>query len=100
MYRLVSQYYLHGIQVRVLREHLKRSLNNSQKYQKQLNEYRQELLALRDQKKQLESIASKKDLLGREKLTHQLQLATNLLKDKEEIIVVSNQQKFVAWCMG
>ena len=72
-----------------MREHLKRSLHNSQTYQKQMNEYRQEILKLGDQKKKLEEVATRKNLLGREKLTQQLQLATDLLKEKESKIIVS-----------
>lgn len=72
-----------------MREHLKRSMTSSNNYQKQSNAYRQEILRLKDHTKKLESIASKKNLLGRDKLTQQLQLATNLVKEKEETIIVS-----------
>lgn len=73
----------------MLREHLKRSLANSQKYQKQMTEYRQEILQLGDYNKKLETVVSKKNLLGRERLTQQLQLATNLVKEKDNKIAVS-----------
>lgn len=66
-----------------MREHLKKTMSNSQYYQKRLSESRQEILKLSDQKKRLSDVANKKDLLGREKLSQQLQLATQLVKDKE-----------------
>ena len=77
------------LKVRVLREHLKKSMSNSHKCQKQLSEYRQEVLRLGDQKKRLQEVATRKDLLGRDKLTKQLQLTTGLLKEKETKIAVS-----------
>ncbi len=80
-----------------MREHLKRSLHNSQTYQKQMNEYRQEILKLGDKKKKLEEVVGRKNLLGREKLTHQLQLATNLLRERDVKITVSTNQCFVAY---
>ena len=55
-----------------------------------MNEYRQEILKLGDQKKKLEEVASRKNLLGREKLTKQLQLATDLLREKDVKINVSH----------
>ena len=79
----------------MLREHLKRSLANSQKYQKQMTEYRQEILQLGDHNKKLETVVSKKNLLGRDRLTQQLQLATNLLKEKDNKIAVSMNSMFM-----
>ena len=79
----------------MLREHLKRSLANSQKYQKQMTEYRQEILQLGDHNKKLETVVSKKNLLGRDRLTQQLHLATNLLKEKDNKIAVSMNSMFM-----
>lgn len=64
-------------------------MSNSHQYQKQLSEYRQEVIRLGDQKKKLQEVATKKDLLGRDKLTRQLKLATGLLKEKENKVAVS-----------
>ncbi len=72
----------------MLKEHLRRSLETSQAYQKQLEQYRKEMLKLGDTNKRLEDLAGNKRLVERERLTQQVLEANTKLKEKDNKIKV------------
>lgn len=84
------------LKVRTLQGHLKRSQEVSNSYQKQLSDYRQELLKLHAYKKKTAAILSQKKLREREELTLELEKIKSQLEVKERRVIVSGE---LVWTM-
>ena len=79
----------HSEEVRILKEHLKKSQASLTLHQSQLKDTQQKLLQTSERNKKLEALVKKKGLLEREMLTYQLQEVQLATVDKDRKISVS-----------
>ena len=84
----------HGQEVRVLKEQLRRSQEQYNTSQRKINEMSLELVKVNDQKKKLQEVSRRHNLMERDMLTSQLKQTNESLSEKDKKISVSHKFAF------